>query len=624
MKKFFVLIVFATLLLGYSMKAQKELPTRDQIDDQYKWNLKDFYENEDLWEKDFKWVKENIKKFDIFKGKLGNSADELVNCLIFEEDIQKIFTRLYFYSASAGDLELVDGHFQTLNARIQTLGTELAAASSFIVPEILTIPEEKINKFIKSNKKLQDYEFNLRNLFRLKAHVLSNTEERLLAKLNPIGEIPVKSYNILNDAELPFPTIKDSDGNDIRVSHGRYRSVLYSSTDRSYRERVYKATYVPYRELKNTFATFFNGRIKTRLIEADVRHYKSPIEAALETDNIPVSVYENLIATVRKNVKTLHRWAALKKKALGLAEFHPYDCYATLFPSVQKEYDFQTAKNIVLEALKPLGEEYINAVKKAFDNRWIDVYETKNKRSGAYSNSCACGIHPIILLNWNGTLDDVFTLAHEMGHNMHSYFTEQHQPFHYSNYCIFVAEVASTTNEALLLDYMITHSDSKEEKMSLIEKFLNNAQSTFYRQSRFADFEMRVHQAAMDGTYYTADELTKLFKEQYEEYWGPAMTCDEEEGYSWARIPHLFKYDFYVYQYATGFAAAQSLSQQIIKEGKPAIDRYLKNFLYAGNSVYAIDALKGAGVDMSSPKPIEETIDKMNKYIDMLEQLMNE
>jgi oligoendopeptidase F len=311
----------------------------------------------------------------------------------------------------------------------------------------------------------------------------------------------------------------------------------------------------------------------------------------------------------------------LKKKVLGLSEFHPYDTYVSLFPDAEKKYSFDEAKQIVLEALKPLGEEYHKALLMSFDNRWIDVYETKNKRSGAYSNGCGCGVHPWILLNWNGTLDDVFTLAHELGHNMHSYFTEKNQPYHYANYSTFVAEIASTTNEALLLDYLIAKAQTKAEKAPLLEKFLVNAQQTFFRQTEFAEFEMKTHEMAEKGQVMNADELTKLFGDDYKKYWGKDMVMDEEEGYSWARIPHLYRYNFYVYQYATGFSAAQAFSEMIKKEGQPAIDRYLA-FLSSGSSDYGINVLKKAGVDMTKPEPIQKAVDKMNNYLDELEKLM--
>jgi oligoendopeptidase F len=424
----------------------------------------------------------------------------------------------------------------------------------------------------------------------------------------------------LNDAELPFPKIKDPEGNEIQVSHGRYRAGLFSQ-DRDYRRDIYKATYVPYDMLKGTMAELYNGRGKERITFAKLRKYNSAVEAALKPNNIPVSVYENLVRVTRDNVKTLHRWAKIRKQVLKLDEFHPYDTYVSLFPSVSKEYTFEEAKEIALKALAPLGEEYIAAVKKSFDNRWIDVYETKSKRSGAYSNSSGSGPHPFILLNWNNTLDDLFTLVHEVGHNMHSYFTEKAQPFQYRDYATFVAEVASISNEALLTDYLLENAKTKEEKLMLYEKFLTGVQATFFRQTRFAEYEKIIHEKAEKGEFMTADMLTKEFASLYQYYWGDNMTVDYEEGLSWARIPHLFKYNFYVYQYATGFAAAFALTRNIKNEGRPAIERYLK-FLSSGSSKYPIDILKDAGVDMTKPDAVEALIKKANEYLDELEQLI--
>ncbi len=365
----------------------------------------------------------------------------------------------------------------------------------------------------------------------------------------------------------------------------------------------------------------YNSKVKQRLINSQIRNYSSPLEAALKGDNIPVEVYKNLIKSVNENLNVLHRWASIKKRALKLEDFHPYDTYVTLFPATQRKYTYEEAKNIVLKSLKPLGEEYVKEVAYGFDNRYVDVYETKGKRAGAYSNSSGAGPHPFILLNWNNTMDDMFTLTHEIGHNMHSFFSERTQPYHYAGYSIFVAEVASITNEALLLDYLLENAKTKEEKVELLEKFLISAQMTFFRQTRFAEFEMITHEKAQSGEMLTADQLTELFAKMYQKYWGPEMITDYEEGLSWARVHHLVKYNFYVYQYATGFAAAHALAEQIKSEGEPAIKRYLE-FLSSGSSDYPINVLKKAGVDMSSPKPIELTIKKIKRYLDELEKLM--
>ncbi len=613
------LIIFGSLI--FNMANAQSLPTRDEIKDEYKWNLKDFYSDEAKWEGDFTWVESQLTKFDEYKGKLSKSGDILYDYFKFSESVEKVFAQVMFYAYTAKDIDMNNGKYQSLNDKAMNLGSKLAATTSFVVPEILTIPEDKLNTFIKNTDGLEDYEHYLDMIVRMKPHTLDYEQEKMLAQLSPAFSSITQTYGVLNNAELPFPEIEGPDGENIRVSHGRYRAGLFSQ-DRNYRRDVYKGTYVPYNDLKGTFSNLFNGRVKQRIAMAEIKSYDSPLQAALYQNNIPVDVYENLIKSAHDNLDALHRWAKIKKRVLGLDEFHPYDTYVSLFPSVSKEYTYDEAKQICLNALAPLGEEYVAAVKKSFDNRWLDVYETKGKRSGAYSNSSGVGPHPVILINWNNTMDDLFTLIHEIGHNMHSYFTEMHQPQHYSGYSIFVAEVASITNEALLLDYLIKNAESKEEKLALIEKFLINAQMTFFRQTRFAEFEKIVHEKALQGEYLNADQLTELFAELYSKYWGDAMETDNEEGLSWARVHHFLHYDFYVYQYATGFAAAQALSEQILQEGKPAVDRYLKNFIYAGNSDYAIPVLKKAGVDMSSPEPVKATCEKINNYLDELERLL--
>jgi oligoendopeptidase F len=620
MSKTTQIIILLTIILSVNAMAQKELPTRDEIPDKYKWDLTDIYKDEAAWQKDYDKVKSKLPELAAFKGKISKSAKDLYAFLTLSNEVEAIFNRIYIYTACGRDIQLDNSSFQIMYAKMQKLGSELSAATAFFNPELMTLNNEQMEQFYKDEPRLLEFKHFLEQKFLRREHIMSADNERLMAELSPVFAIPVNTYGILNDAELPFPKIKDPEGNEIQVSHGRYRAGLFSQ-DRDYRRDIYKATYVPYDMLKGTMAELYNGRVKERITFAKLRKYNSAVEAALKPNNIPVSVYENLVRVTRDNVKTLHRWAKIRKQVLKLDEFHPYDTYVSLFPSVSKEYTFEEAKEIALKALAPLGEEYIAAVKKSFDNRWIDVYETKSKRSGAYSNSSGSGPHPFILLNWNNTLDDLFTLVHEVGHNMHSYFTEKAQPFQYRDYATFVAEVASISNEALLTDYLLENAKTKEEKLMLYEKFLTGVQATFFRQTRFAEYEKIIHEKAEKGEFMTADMLTKEFASLYQYYWGDNMTVDYEEGLSWARIPHLFKYNFYVYQYATGFAAAFALTRNIKNEGRPAIERYLK-FLSSGSSKYPIDILKDAGVDMTKPDAVEALIKKANEYLDELEQLI--
>lgn len=610
---FFILIGINTMLLA------DDLPSRSQIQEKYKWNLHDIYPSNEAWEKEYAQIEKQLPELAVYSGKITKGANELFEFMEKMTKLEARFTKLYIYAALAQDTELDNALYQTNFDKIQKLSSKFSASVSFFGPELLTLSKEKFQEMT-NNQILNPFKFKLEVLYRIKDHTLSSEVENVLAQYSVIKSIPNDVYSILNDAEMPFGKVQ-LDGKEVQVSHGRYRAALYD-LNRDYRRDVYKETYIPYNMFKGTLAALYNGRLTTRITDAKIRKYDNPIQAALYPNNIPESVYNNLIGTVNKNLKTLHRWAEIKKKYLKLGELHPYDSYVTLFPSVQKSYTYDEALELMKKALAPLGEDYIKNMVHGFENRWIDVYETKNKRSGAYSNSSGSGPHPFILLNWNNTLDDVFTLAHELGHNMHSFYSEKKQPYQYADYSIFVAEVASTANEALLLDYMIKNATSKEEKMALIEKFLTQAQTTFFRQTRFAEFEMRTHQAAMRGEVWTADKLTEEFAKLYQKYWGPSMVTDYEEGLSWARVHHLVKYNFYVYQYATGFAASNALATQIIKEGQPAIDRYLA-FLSAGSSDYPIEVLKKAGVDMSTPDPIIKTIEKMNEYMDELEKMLN-
>ncbi|PID57971.1 MAG: oligoendopeptidase F [Ignavibacteriae bacterium] len=605
------------------MQAQSngELPTRNDIPKELTWNVEDIYKTLKLWENDFKWVEDAEKKYAEFKGKLSVLPDNLYSCLKFDEEVGIKLSQLYLYASLSRDLDLNNAENQGRYDRVSNLGSKIGAASSFIIPELLTIPEEKLWDFVDKKVELKIYKHQLEDILRTKAHTLTPKEEELMALAGPVRGVPSNVFGMFNNADIQFPTVKDEKGNEIKISHGRYGAAMFS-TDRDYRKRVYKGMYKPFMEYKNTLVAMFNGNIKSYIFNAKARDYKSTRTASLDANNIPLEVYDNLVNTVNENFAPLHRWAKLKKKILKLKELHPYDTYVTLFPAVKKEYDYEVSKEILLKALKPLGEDYLNSLQLAFNNRWIDVHETKGKRSGAYSSGVSYGVHPYVLLNWTDQLNDVFTFAHEMGHNMHSYYTEKNQPYPYANYSIFVAEVASTANEALLLDYLIANAKTKEEKLALIEKQLTGITTTFYRQTRFAEYEQLVHEKTENGEALTPEVLCDLYGKMYGKYWGPEMIVDEEETYTWTRVPHFY-YNFYVYQYATSYAASQELVVQIKKEGQPAIDRFL-NFLKAGSSQYPIDVLKTAGVDMTSPKPILAVVNKMNELLDQLEELLAE
>ncbi len=595
------------------------LKSRDTIEDKHKWDLTDIYSGEDNWEEDFKRLEKGIADYRNFAGKLSESSGMLLDCLKFDELTGTIFSRVSHYAYLAKDLDLNDTKYQSFYDRSSDLSSKIAAAGSFIKPEILAMPEDRLWKFVNEESELAIYKHLFEDFLRTKKHSLTPREEELLAMAAPMQELPYNTFSLFSNADAKFPSTLDDKGNEFLITHGRYYAAL-ESTDRAFRERVYKGFYNPFIENKNTLCSLFNGNIKGLIFNSKARNYKSTLEASLDANNVPVSVYGNLIETVNNHLTALHRWAEIKQRLLKLNDFHPYDTYVTLFPSVQRTYTYDEGVEIVLDALKPLGKEYIAGIRQAFDNRWIDVFETKGKRSGAYSSGTIIGIHPYVLLNWNDQLGDIFTLAHEIGHNMHSYYTQNAQHYVYANYSIFVAEVASTANEALLQEYLIEKAESKEEKLALIENFLNNVTTTFFRQTRFAEFEKLVNELSEKGESLTPDLLCKLYAELETKYWGHSMTVDVEETYSWARIPHFY-YNFYVYQYATGFAASFALVEKIKKEGEPAVKKYLE-FLKSGSSDYPINILKNAGVDMSSPEPVLAVINKMNRYMDEIENLI--
>ena len=596
------------------------LPVRDKIEDKYKWDLTHIYKNDEEWEKEFKGVESDISGYERFKGILSKSSDNLLKCFQFDDAIGMKLEKLYLYAMLSKDSDMRVTKYQAMEERIKSLHSKAAAAGSFIRPELLQIPDKTLLQMVKSNEELNLYRHTINDLLRTKTHTLSKEQEQLLALSSEITQTPYNTYSMFTNADIKFPKISDDSGKDIEISHARYYASMYSK-DREFRQRAFENYYKPFLQYANTFSSLFNGNLKTNIFNSVARKYKSALEAALDKFNIPVSVYKNVIDTANNNLKPLHRWAALKKELLGIKELHPYDAYVTLFNNINElKYPYDKAKEIVLDSLKPLGEEYLGILNTAFNNRWIDVYETQAKRSGAYSSGTTFGVHPYVLLNWTDLLNDVFTLTHEMGHNMHSHFTGVSQPYPYANYSIFLAEVASTFNESLLLDHLISNASAREDKLYFLEKYLNNITLTFYRQVMFAEFEMIVYEKTESGIALTPDVLCELYGSLYQKYWGPEMVVDDEERYTWARVPHFY-YNFYVYQYATGFSASEVLARKVKTEGKPAVEKYL-NFLKAGSSNYPINILKDAGVDMSSPEAVLSTTQKMNELLNEVESLI--
>lgn len=596
----------------------KELPLRSEIDDQYKWRLEDIYATDEDWEKDFEKAREMLGKLDDYRGRLVSSSDNLYQGIELIMEIEEILTRLYAYSHMRSDEDTSNQKYQALNRRAQALATEIASAVSFMVPEILTLSREKVEEYLEENEGLKLYSHFLDNILREKEHYLSEEEEKILAMASDISRGPGNIFSMLNNADLVFPTITDEDGQEVRVTHGRYIDFLMSK-DRRVRKDAFTALYSKYREFINTFAATLNTNVKAHIFYARARNYNSALEAALSSDNIPVSVYTNLVDTVKENLDAMHKYVALRKEVLELDELHMYDLYVPLIQDLDVKIPYFEAKETILEGLKPLGEEYIGLLEDGFNNGWIDVYENKGKRSGAYSSSCY-GVHPYVLMNYTDSLDNMFTLAHEMGHALHTHYSNENQPYVYADYKIFLAEVASTLNEILLLHHLLENTDDILKKKYLINHYLEQFRGTVFRQTMFAEFEKIIHEAAEAGQPLTAEFLNETYHRLNVEYYGPDIIIDEEIDLEWARIPHFY-YNFYVYKYATGFSAATALANRILEEGKPAVESYLE-FLKSGDSDYPLNILKRAGVDMSSPEPISTAIATFKDFLKRFEDLL--
>ncbi|WP_108670035.1 oligoendopeptidase F [Peribacillus acanthi] len=598
--------------------AVKTLPSRKDIAVEDTWRLEDIFASDEAWEQELNELKEEIKKAGSFKNTLGDSADALYSALQFQDALTERLGRLYAYSHMRYDQDTTNSHYQGMDDRAKTLYTQAASALSYIVPEVLGVEENKIQQFLNEKEELKLYTHALEEINLQRPHVLSAEAEALLAQASEVMSASSNTFGMLNNADLEFPTIKGEDGEDVQITHGRYIRFL-ESENRQVREDAFKAVYATYGKYQNTFASTLSGTVKKDNFNAKVRNYDSARHAALSNNNIPESVYENLVNTVNENLHLLHKYVDLRKKVLGLDELHMYDLFTPLVKEVKMEVSYEEAKDYILKGLAPLGEEYANVLQEGFENRWVDVHENKGKRSGAYSSG-SYGTNPYILMNWQDNVNNLFTLAHEFGHSVHSYYTRKTQPYPYGNYSIFVAEVASTCNENLLNDYLLKTIDDEKKRLYLLNHYLEGFRGTVFRQTMFAEYEHLIHKKAQDGEALTAELLTKEYYALNKKYFGEEITIDEEIGLEWARIPHFY-YNYYVYQYATGFSAATALSKQILEEGQPAVDRYLE-FLKAGSSDYPIEVLKKAGVDMTTADPIREALKVFEEKLAEMEELL--
>ncbi|GEL77149.1 oligoendopeptidase F [Tenuibacillus multivorans] len=595
------------------------LKTREEVPKELTWDLEAIFPSDEAWEQEFDALKSEFPKIQDYKGKIAQAPENLVEVFKIEDELRIRFEKLFVYAHMRSDQDTANSKYQDQNARAYSLATQIMSAFSFITPEILAMTDEELEAFLKQNDDLKHYEKTLRDIMKSRPHVLSEKEEALLAQVSEVTSAPSNAFNMLNNADIEFPTIKDENGEDVQLSHGRYREFL-DSKDRSVRENAFNAMYDTFGQYRNTFAATLTGQVKKDNFFANAKHYSSAREAALDQNNIPEKVYDNLVEAVNERLPILHRYMDLKKKVLNVDELHMYDIYA---PLVDEKIDItiDEAKEHVVKGLAPLGEEYTSIVQKAYENRWIDWLETKGKRSGAYSSGSYL-TNPYILMNWQDNVDNMFTLAHELGHSLHSYYTRSNQEPRYGDYSIFVAEVASTANEALLNDYMLNTLDDKKKKLYLLNNFLEGFRATVYRQTMFAEFEHEIHKRDQNGEALTADKLTSIYYDLNKKYFGDNIVVDDVIGLEWARIPHFYM-GYYVYQYATGYSAATALANKILEEGEPAVERY-KNYLKAGNSEDPIDVLKKAGVDMTTKEPILAALDVFEDKLNKFEQLLDE
>lgn len=595
----------------------KTLPKREEIPERYKWRLEDLFASREEWERVFREAQALIDQIAAYSGTLGQSGQRLLEALRLRDELEVRVERLYAYARMRRDEDATRAEHQALSDRATTLLVQAEAALSFLEPEILSIPEERLRTWLEEVEGLALYQTALENLLVLKPHVRSAEVERLLAEAGELADAPRTVYGMLSDADLRFPTIRDERGDEVELTKGRYLTFL-ESADRRVRREAFTALYRVYESKIHTFAALFAASVKKDVFFARARNYRSALEAALTPNRIPVAVYTQLIDTVRRHLPLLHRYLALRKKALGLDELHMYDLYVPL-ARLERTVPYEKAAELVTRALAVLGNDYVRVLKEAFASRWIDVYENRGKRSGAYSWG-AYGTHPYILLNYQGTLHDVFTLAHEMGHALHSHYSWTHQPYVYAHYRIFVAEVASTVNEILLVRYLLERTTDPTERLALLHHQLEQFRTTVFRQTMFAEFEKWAHEQVEGGQPLTAETLCARYRKLNEEYHGPAVMVDPQIAYEWARIPHFYS-PFYVYQYATGYAAAIALAQGILERPKEAVPRYLA-FLKAGSSDTPIALLQRAGVDMTRPEPIEKALAVFAGLVDELERLV--
>ncbi len=598
----------------------KTIPARSELDTQFTWATTDLYPTDEAWEAEMPRIQELVDTLKACQGTLGQSAQNLLRFLQLEDQFNLKAEPFACYAMYKKDQDTRGPKAQQMSGQMMNLLLQSEEATAFSTPEILEISDDTLDHFYQEEPGLEHYRLTLTRIRRQKEHTLSQSEEGLLASAGKLGQSPSDIYTFLHNADITFPDAVDQEGNRHPLTHGTFIPMM-QGTDRVLRESAFKAYYGEFEHFQNTFASTLDAQMKQLQFFANARHYPSALAAALDKNEVAVDIYHNLIAAVRESFPSMHRYMRLRKQLLGVDELHYYDIYAPMVPDQQEVVPFEKAKEMAVEALAPLGEDYLSMLKEGFSNRWIDVYQNVGKRSGAYSSG-VYSCHPFVMLNYADTLEDVFTLVHEMGHALHSYLSAKNQSVTYADYVIFVAEVASTCNESLLMQHLLKKTTEKKARAALINYFLEQFRTTLYRQTMFAEFELWCSQQVQQGMPLTAQALNQKYGQLNQEYYGDAIVPDPEISLEWARIPHFYR-NFYVYQYATGFSAAIALSQRILKEGAPAVKDYL-GFLSGGCSADPVSLLKGAGVDMSSPAPVRDALQLFDQLIDEMEKLTKE
>ncbi len=600
------------------MSEMKKIPLREEVPVEYTWALEDLYASDEDWKKEMDNLKELVDKIASYQGKLSENAASLLTALKLQDDLSVIGENFVNYAMRKSDQDTKNTKYQGFKDQAMGLYARIDSTLAFIGPEILAIPEETLNSFYATEPQLSVYKRYLNDIRRKKAHILSNEEEKILAAASEMMRAPGDINGILNNADMTFADIDDGKGGKLPVTHGSFIPHMHSA-DVNIRKAAFESLYSTYDAHKNTSAAILSAQMKQLQFNANMRHYNSALEASLDNTNVDPKVYYNLIEAVHENMESMYKYVRLRKKLLGVDQLHMYDLYTPIVPNVDAKIPYEEAKANTLEACKVLGDDYVAILKEGFESRWIDVYENVGKRSGAYS--AGARKHPYVLLNHQDDLNTEFTLAHEMGHALHSYYSNKYQPVVDSDYVIFVAEVASTCNEALLMQYLLGKTTDKMQRAYLINYFLEQFRTTLYRQTMFAEFELKMSEMCARGESINAESASKVYHDLIDLYFGKDIVHDEYIDLEWARIPHFY-YNFYVYQYATGFSAAIALSQKILEEGESAVKAYKENFLSAGCSKDPVSILKDAGVDMSTKEPINQALKLFASLIDELDELM--